>query len=82
MGSKVGSLQSIRQTSEKIQILDKEYAYYTVMGKKHTEVGQLEAGKPLIVSLPNYYYGDRPDWEDVLKECEQKLNKKGFFGIF
>ena len=55
-----------------IQILDKEYAYYTVMGKKHTEVGQLEAGKPLIVSLPNYYYGDRPDWEDVLKECEQK----------
>ena len=55
-----------------IQILEKEYAYYTVMGKKHTEVGQLEAGKPLIVSLPNYYYGDRPDWEDVLKECEQK----------
>ena len=55
-----------------IQILQKEYAYYTVMGKKHTEVGKLEPGKPLIVSLPNYYYGDRPDWEQVLKECEEK----------
>ena len=55
-----------------IQVLQKEYAYYTVMGKKHTEVGKLEPGKPLIVSLPNFYYGDRPDWEQVLKECEQK----------
>ena len=55
-----------------IQILEKEYAYYTVMGKKYTNPGELEEGKPLIVSLPNYYYGDRPDWKDVLKECEQK----------
>ena len=55
-----------------IQILQKEYAYYTVMGKQHTEVGKLEPGKPLIVSLPNYYYGDRPDWKQVLKECEEK----------
>ena len=55
-----------------IQILQKEYAYYTVMGKKHTEVGKLEPDKPLILSLPNYYYGDRPDWQQVLKECEQK----------
>ena len=55
-----------------IQILGKEYAYYTVMGKKHTEPGHLEPGKPLVVSLPNYLYGDRPDWQAVLKECEQK----------
>ena len=55
-----------------IQILQNEYAYYTVMCKQHTEVGKLEPGKPLIVSLPNYYYGDRPDWEQVLKECEEK----------
>jgi hypothetical protein len=55
-----------------IQILQNEYAYYTVMGKQHTEVGQLDPGKPLIVSLPNYHHGDRPDWENVLKECEQK----------
>jgi hypothetical protein len=55
-----------------IQILGKEYAYYTVMGKKHTEPGHLEPGKPLVVSLPNYFYGNRPDWQAVLKECEQK----------
>ena len=42
------------------------------MGKKARQVGQLEPGRPLIVSLPNFYYGDRPDWQEVLKECEQK----------
>ena len=55
-----------------VQILDREYAYYTVMGKKAKQVGQLDPGRPLIVSLPNFYYGDRPDWQEVLKECEQK----------
>ena len=55
-----------------IQILGKEYAYYTLMGKKHTEPGNLEPGVPLIVSLPNYYYGQRPEWQEVLKECESK----------
>ena len=55
-----------------IQMLEKEYAYYTVMGKRHTEPGNLQAGMPLIVSLPNYFYGDRPEWQAVLKECEQK----------
>ena len=55
-----------------IQILGKEYAYYTIMGKKHTNPGNLEPGKPLIVSLPNYFYGNRPEWQTVLKECEQK----------
>ncbi len=55
-----------------IQILGKEYSYYTVMGKKHTEPGHLQPGVPLIVSLPNYFYGARPDWQAVLKECEQK----------
>ena len=55
-----------------IQILEKEYAYYTVMGKRHTEPGKLIPGVPLIVSLPNYFYGNRPEWQAVLKECEQK----------
>jgi hypothetical protein len=55
-----------------IQILEKEYAYYTVMGKRHTELGQLQPGVPLVVSLPNYFYGERPEWQEVLKECEQK----------
>lgn len=55
-----------------IQILEKEYAYYTLMGKHHSEPGNLMPGVPLIVSLPNYYYGKRPEWESVLQECETK----------
>lgn len=55
-----------------IQILQREYAYYSLMGKKHTEPGNLAPGVPLLVSLPNYFYGDRPEWEQVLRECEQK----------
>ena len=42
------------------------------MGKKHTAPGDLQPGVPLIVSLPNYYYGQRPEWQEVLKECEDK----------
>tara|TARA_B110000858_G_C17667057_1_gene410079 strand:+ start:24 stop:848 length:825 start_codon:yes stop_codon:yes gene_type:complete len=55
-----------------IQILEREYAYYSLMGKRPTKQGQLKPGVPLIVSLPNYYYGDRPEWQSVLAECEQK----------
>ena len=66
----IESLASRRKWN--IQILEKEYVYYQLMGKRSTKIGQLEPGVPLIVSLPNYYYGNRPDWEAVLKECEQK----------
>ena len=55
-----------------IQVLEKEYSYYALMGIKHTKLGNLKPETPLIVSLPNYYYGNRPDWSDVLLECEQK----------
>ena len=55
-----------------IQILEREYAYYTLMGKQHSKPGNLTPGVPLIVSSPNYYYGQRPEWEAVLKECEAK----------
>lgn len=55
-----------------IQILPKEYAYYTLMGKQSTAPGQLQEGIPLIVSLPNYYHGTRPEWQEVLRECEHK----------
>ena len=55
------------------QILPDEYGYYGMMGKYGNEPGNLEPNKPLILSLPNWKYADvRPDWEDVLKECEQK----------
>lgn len=55
-----------------IQILPKEYAYYSVMGKRTTNAGELQPKVPLIVSIPNYFYGHRPEWQDLLKECEQK----------
>lgn len=56
-----------------IQVLPDEYAYYTLMGKYGTELGNLEPNIPLIISLPNWRYSDlRPDWNDILKECEQK----------
>jgi hypothetical protein len=55
------------------QILPQEYAYYGLMGKHGTPCGELEPNKPLIISLPNWRYADlRPEWHDLLVECEQK----------
>lgn len=55
------------------QVLPYEYAYYQFMGKWGTEPGNLEINKPLIITLPHYRWGDiRPEWPDVLRECEQK----------
>lgn len=55
------------------QILKNEYAYYSLMGKFGVDPGSLEPNKPLIVSLPNWNYTDiRPEWDDILKECEEK----------
>lgn len=55
-----------------IQVLERDYAYYSIMGKQPTSPGNLKPGVPLIVSLPNWYYGNRPEWQAVLEECEQK----------
>ena len=58
---------------EGMQILPEEYSYYGLMGKYGNEAGKLESGKPLIISLPNWRYADlRPEWDDILKECEDK----------
>lgn len=55
------------------QILKPEYSYYSLMGKHGVEPDALKENLPLIVSLPNYHYADiRPDWEDILRECEKK----------
>lgn len=55
------------------QILPEDYAYYGLMGKFGIEAGNLKPNVPLLVSLPNWKYSDiRPEWDDVLKECEQK----------
>lgn len=55
-----------------IQVLPEEYGYYNVMGKPYTEPGQLQPNIPLIISIPNWKHGHRPEWNDVLKECEEK----------
>lgn len=55
-----------------IQVLPEDYGYYNVMGKPYTIPGELLPNVPLIVSIPNWKYGHRPEWDDVLKECEEK----------
>ena len=58
---------------EGIQILEHEYAYYGLMGKHGTKLGNLRHNIPLIVSLPNWQEADvRNDWQAVLRECEIK----------
>lgn len=58
---------------DNFQILTEEYGYYGMMGKYGTPIGELTPNMPLIVSLPNWKYGDiRPEWSDILAECEQK----------
>lgn len=56
------------------QILHDEYAYYSFMGKWGiVDIDQLEPNKPLMITLPHYKWGGmRPEWEDVLKICEQR----------
>lgn len=59
--------------SWKIQHLPNEYAYYSVMGKQPTPVGELKENIPLIISLPVWQHCDiHENWEEILKECEQK----------
>jgi hypothetical protein len=56
-----------------IQVLPNEYSYYSVMGHTPTEIGNLKPNVPLIISLPNWKYGDiHPEWNRILSECEQK----------
>lgn len=55
-----------------IQVLPEDYGYYNVMGKPHTVPGELLPNVPLIVSIPNWKHGHRPNWKEILKECEEK----------
>ena len=56
-----------------IQVLPDEYSYYSRMGLGATQPGNLRSDVPLMLSLPNHRYTDvRPDWPDVLAECEAK----------
>ena len=56
-----------------IQHLPNEYAYYSINGKKSTDIDKLQANIPLIISLPSWNYCDvHPQWQDILKICEEK----------
>jgi len=58
---------------DNFQVLTDDYAYYSFLGKWGTPTGNLKKGIPLIVTLPNFNWGDlRPDWDDILAECELK----------
>lgn len=63
----------IRHGWDGFQTLPEEYSYFTMMGKFGNEPGNLIPNIPLYISLPNWKYADlRPEWDDVLRECEQK----------
>tara|TARA_B100002019_G_C21267005_1_gene599958 strand:- start:1736 stop:2557 length:822 start_codon:yes stop_codon:yes gene_type:complete len=55
------------------QILRNEYAYYKLMGKHGVSLDQLEANKPMIVTIPDFFTGGvRSEWQDLLAIAEQK----------
>ena len=55
------------------QVLNDEYSYYSLFGMKGTTVDQLQPNSIVLVSLPNYNFGNtRPDWNEFTKTCENK----------
>jgi len=63
----------IRLGWDGFQILNHEYAYYSFNGKWGVNAGDLEPNKPLLITIPHYTWaGIRPEWNAVLRECEQK----------
>lgn len=55
------------------QILPREYAYYKLMGKHGVELEELEANKPMIVTIPDFHTGGvRGEWQDLLSIAEAR----------
>ena len=55
------------------QILNREYAYYKLMGKHGVELDELEPNKPMIVTIPDFHTGTiRSEYQELLKISEQK----------
>lgn len=55
------------------QVLENEYSYYSLFGMKGTPIDQLQPNSIVLVSLPNYNFGNtRPDWDNFTKTCESK----------
>ena len=56
-----------------IQVLKNEYAIYSLMGLHGVDVSELEHGKPLLITIPDFWNGTvRPEWNSLLLECEKK----------
>lgn len=63
----------IRYGKDNFQIIENEYAYYSLMGKYGVKVEDLKPNMPLIITLPHYGYGGmRPEWDQLLKICEER----------
>ena len=63
----------IRYGKDNFQIIENEYAYYSLMGKYGVKVEELKPNMPLIITLPHYSYGGmRPEWNQLLRICEER----------
>jgi len=63
----------IKHSFDGLQILKEEYGYFGLQGKHGVDPDDLVPNKPLYISLPNWKYCDlRPEWEYLLKICEQR----------
>lgn len=63
----------IRYGYDGFQILENEYAYYSLFGKYGCKVQDLKPNLPLILTLPHYGYGGmRPEWAELLEVCSQR----------
>ena len=55
------------------QILNREYAYYGLMGKHGVELEELEPNKPMIITLPDFITGEiRWEWNEILRIAEER----------
>ena len=58
---------------DEFQILNREYAYYKLMGKHGVELDELEYNKPMIVTIPDFHTGGiRNEWQELLYIAEQR----------
>jgi len=47
-------IDTFLQKNKDYQIIEREYSYYSLLGKKNTDISDLKENIPVIVSLPNY----------------------------